>query len=567
MTFAPGLVLNERYEIRNALPETQGAGCYRALDLKLGRDVRVRSFPLPPPSEALRQFDQRTPALAGLTHPHIRIFQDVGTLRREGYTVCAWQEGRTLAELGTLPWSALQPWVDETLRVLRMAHARGLAHGRLDATCLLETPALGLLVQDFALCPEDAQGGSFQPADDLRALARIMAQALDGPPNPSFQGMLTALSDGVYPPTPAPPEAGPRSTRLPRNWILGGGLLLLTTAGGLGWLQYQRLHRPLSLRAQEARRLYLQGRHHWNRRNRDNLIKAQALLRQAIALDPTYAEAYLALAECQALAPAHGGATTEAAVREARETLRTLAKVAPDHPDGKLVEAYLLFRYEFRWKEAEALFRKGLEAEGPAKVDPTRLHWFGFFLSCLGHHEEAVLWLKRAVAQDPLNLQARTNLAVAEFWAGQSQEAYAEMQAIMELDPSFQSATDRLVGFYESDGDIPKALALRAEQLRRGGGQPREYAGCETGWKQRGREGYYTALLTLYRENAAQGGDPFFEALPLAALGRRDEAFEALDRALAFRSPFLIWAYQEPRLASLRDDPRYPAFLRHLNLP
>lgn len=566
MTFTPGLVLNERYEIRAPLPEPQGASCYRALDLKLGRDVRVRCFPLPPPSEALRHFDQRTLALATLVHPHIRIFQDVGTLRREGYTVCAWQEGRTLAELGRLPWAALRTWIDEALKVLRVAHARGIAHGRLDATCLLEVSSLGILVQDFALCPEDGSRSALPLDEDLRALGRIMANALEGPPTEAFQALLKSLSEGRFPPPPASGAAQPRARAL-RLRLLAGGLAVALLGGGLAWRHWRTRPIPLDAKALQARRLFLEGRHHWNRRNKDNLLKAEALLRQAIALDPSYAEAYVTLAECQALGPPHGGTRSEDAVREARETLRALAKVDPANREGLLVEAYILFRYEYRWREAEALFRKGLEPGAPTEADPTRLHWFGFFLSCLGRHEEAVIWLKRAVAVDPLNLQARTNLAVALSWAGRQQEAFAEMHEILELDPAFRSASDRLIGLHETDGDLARALEVMEDQVHLGVGRPKEAQRLRAAWNARGRRGYFETQLEIFRELRMQTGEPFFEALPLTALGRKDEAFEALDRALAFHSPFMVWVYQDPRLAPLRPDPRFQALLRRLNLP
>ena len=567
MAFTPGLVLNERYEILAALPEAQGRNAYRALDLKLGRDVRVRSFPLPPPSEALRPFDQRTLALASLVHPGIRLFQDLGTLRREGYTVCAWLEGRTLAELGTLPWSALQGWMEAALKVLQAAHAKGLAHGRLDATCLLEVAGQGVLVQDFALCPEDGRHSALPLAEDLRAFGRILAHALEGPPPPAFQSALQALSEGRFPASPPALPAGPPRRGPIRAWIAGPLILAALGAGALAWRASRPQAPRLAPQALEARRLYLEGRHHWNRRNRDNLQKAEVLLRRAIDLDPTYAEAYVGLAECQALGPPHGRARSDDAARAARETLRALARVDPANREGLLVEAYILFRYEYRWREAEALFRKGLEPGSPSAEDPTRLHWFGFFLSCLGRHEEAILWLKRAVALDPLNLQARTNLAVALAWAGRQPEAMGEMQAIQDLDPTFQSATDRLVGFHEADGHVERALAVMEDQERHGGGRPEETRRLRAGWKARGFRGYYEAQLELFRGLTRQGGDPFFESLPLAALGRRDEAFEALDRAYAWHSPFLVWAYQEPRLAPLRLDPRFQVLLRRLNLP
>ncbi|MBI3877327.1 MAG: AAA family ATPase [Verrucomicrobia bacterium] len=178
MSFVPGLVLNERYEIRAALPPAQGRCAYRALDLRLGRDARIQAFDLPPDAGDLPALDRRTHGLAGLQHAQIRSFQDVGMLRREGYMVTPWLSGFTLAELAPLPAVRLRGWVQPAASALAAAHTKGIVHGALDETCLLEVPGLGVLLQDFAL---PLPGGD--PAEDLKALGRMLSRSLADAPD------------------------------------------------------------------------------------------------------------------------------------------------------------------------------------------------------------------------------------------------------------------------------------------------------------------------------------------------------------------------------------------------
>jgi len=51
-----------------------------------------------------------------------------------------------------------------------------------------------------------------------------------------------------------------------------------------------------------------------------------------------------------------------------------------------------------------------------------------------------------------------------------------------------------------------------------------------------------------------------------AALGRNDRAFELLDRAIAERSPGILWLKVDPRVESLRGDRRFNTLIDRLGL-
>jgi hypothetical protein len=52
-----------------------------------------------------------------------------------------------------------------------------------------------------------------------------------------------------------------------------------------------------------------------------------------------------------------------------------------------------------------------------------------------------------------------------------------------------------------------------------------------------------------------------------AIRGELDSAFQELDKSYDDRSPELLYLQAEPLFANLRQDPRYKALLRKMNLP
>jgi TolB-like protein len=68
----------------------------------------------------------------------------------------------------------------------------------------------------------------------------------------------------------------------------------------------------------EAYQLYLRGRYHWNKRKPDDIRKSVTYFQQAIDKDPTYGQAYAALAEAYILIPNYRLAPSEEFYPKAR---------------------------------------------------------------------------------------------------------------------------------------------------------------------------------------------------------------------------------------------------------
>jgi len=78
------------------------------------------------------------------------------------------------------------------------------------------------------------------------------------------------------------------------------------------------------------------------------------------------------------------------------------------------------------------------------------------------------------------------------------------------------------------------------------------------------------ALAILHRLQEGSGQryvTPYMFGRIYAALGQKDEAFRWLDIAYEQRAPWMVLLKRDPRLDSLRSDPRYEALLRRMNFP
>ena len=69
--------------------------------------------------------------------------------------------------------------------------------------------------------------------------------------------------------------------------------------------------------------------------------------------------------------------------------------------------------------------------------------------------------------------------------------------------------------------------------------------------QERSKQGYVSAYLT---------------AVIYAGLGEKDRAFEWLEKAFNERAEFLIYLKTDPRLETLRTDPRFLDLLRRIGL-
>jgi TolB-like protein len=184
----------------------------------------------------------------------------------------------------------------------------------------------------------------------------------------------------------------------------------------------------------EAWDLYRRGLYLLDQGTHEGTVAAEALAREAIAEDPTFAEAHALLASAlnqisywTDAPPLDLIIESEAAASRALELDSTLA-VAGAQVAGNLGS------YRWQWDAAETEFRRVLELN-PGSVEAHMM--FGVFLVELGRSAEAISHTAEAVRLDPVNLMARNVHAMALVMDHRYEEAAAAARELLKLDANF----------------------------------------------------------------------------------------------------------------------------------
>jgi TolB-like protein/Flp pilus assembly protein TadD len=316
----------------------------------------------------------------------------------------------------------------------------------------------------------------------------------------------------------------------------------------------------------DAYEAYLKGRYYWNRRTEESLKRAVASFRQALDLDPGYALAAAALADCYALyavyqleSPRESGPKAKAAATAA---LQLDSSMAEPHAALGFVKSH----YEWDWADAEREFQRSIE------LDPNYANghfWYAVHLSATGRTDLAVAALQRAQQLDPLSLVIRAGVGGEPglYAARRYDEAIAQVQTALDLDPGFAVGRLWLALSYEQKGMYPQAIAeleRAAELSNRGplvlGPLGHAYAASGNDVKA------HAVLAELEAMSTRRYVSPFDRALIHLGLGDAHRTFAWLEKAIEDRSYRMHWLKVNPRFDRLRGDARFTSILRRMGL-
>ncbi|GAC1693959.1 MAG: hypothetical protein NVS9B5_36750 [Terriglobales bacterium] len=316
----------------------------------------------------------------------------------------------------------------------------------------------------------------------------------------------------------------------------------------------------------EAYQLYLKGRYYWDKRTPEALNKGRDYFLQAVEKDPSYALAYVGLAEYYSVIAEYTYIpSSETNPKSKTYAVRALAI------DDTQAEAHALLASEYdtewEWAAAEREFERALE------LDPnlSRTHvLYGFHFDYLGNREKAFTQMRRAVELEPLNLNANENLAFEYSFSKKYDQAIEQEKKTQEIDPSYAKSHLNLAedyclsGKYElwlQEWEIGANLNKDAEDMAIVKAVKKEYA----------KSGFHGAMkrfvLLLEEQSKRIYVDPAWIAANYAFLGEREQAFGWLEKAYKEKSDFLLSIKSFPLFDSLRSDPRYANLLKRMGLP
>jgi len=314
----------------------------------------------------------------------------------------------------------------------------------------------------------------------------------------------------------------------------------------------------------DAYQLFLKGRYYSGKFTKDGFDKGIDYLKQAIALDPNYAQAYSVLAwnyinqDDWFIAP-----------REAGPKARDLATkaIALDETDAE-AHAVLAIEnhwYEWDWVAAEREFKRALELD-PDNGDAHG--YYSWFLASMGRNDQAVEEARRLLQMDPLSTGGNGNLGSVFVFTHQWDKAIAQLRYAIDLDPNYWFDYCFLGRAYEQKGMLPEAI----ETFKRGlalEDNTELWAGLGHAYAVSGKRADAQKVLDHLKELSVQRYvAPYNVAIIYAGLGEKEAAFDWLNRAYDDRSYLLpVYLNTDTRLDTLRSDPPFHELRRRIGLP
>jgi TolB-like protein/Tfp pilus assembly protein PilF len=205
----------------------------------------------------------------------------------------------------------------------------------------------------------------------------------------------------------------------------------------------------------EVYSLYLRGNYFINLRSGENLEKALAALKQALAIDPDYAPAWVSLQLTYGY--------LMRASPEAKEELRALQSEAIERAlaiDENLASAWAALAYQRKfddsnWRGAQIAIEEAL------RLEPNNANVIGVaasIASASGRLSEAIQLFEKSVSLDPLNLPGLMALGRRYLIVGRIDDAFDAFDRVRAINPDYPGLS-LVVGLaYMMRGDLENAL-------------------------------------------------------------------------------------------------------------
>lgn len=307
----------------------------------------------------------------------------------------------------------------------------------------------------------------------------------------------------------------------------------------------------------EAYTLYLKALHYWNKVTPADIRKAIECFERAIAIEPSYAEAYAMAAGAYSYLGSMGqmqpSKAFEIGKRYADKALAIDNKVA----EGHIAKAGVYLFYEWKWKESYDALQKAIQLN-PSVTSAYQL--LAFYHIIMGTKEEAVKLMEHAVALDPLSPIMNHFLGNTYVFSARYDDAIRQADKLLEMNPEMRASIELKAWAIGMRGDWKQALEL-FEEVHRLTNHPLKglmgvgYASGKLGMKERALE-CIAKIEQRQKEDPEAVLDPDLVGIWFA-LGNMDKVFYHIQQCVIKRTVPVEYFLEYPLFEGLKEDPRY----------
>jgi TolB-like protein/Tfp pilus assembly protein PilF len=309
----------------------------------------------------------------------------------------------------------------------------------------------------------------------------------------------------------------------------------------------------------EAYNAYLLGNHFFELRGKKNLEKSAGYYEQSLKIDSGFAPAWVGLSVTHNAQADLVYVPVDMGYPKARQEAEKALAI-----DTNLARAYsrmgwIKQNYDWDWTGADESYKRALQLE-PRNAGI--ISGASNLASTLGRFDEAIKLQRRSIEIDPVSAGGYFNLGNYTLYAGLYNESMAAYRKCLEMNPQFPGVHMGIGRVYLFIGKPDSALAEMNRET-------------EPVWHSYGLAlVYYTLgrtkeaddeLAAFIKEDQNDGAFQIAEIY--AWRGKKDKAFEWLERAYNQRDGGLAEMKGDPLLRNIEKDPHYTAFLKKMKLP
>lgn len=308
---------------------------------------------------------------------------------------------------------------------------------------------------------------------------------------------------------------------------------------------------------------YLQGLFELNTDRKVGIEQSIGYFGDAIKKDPTFAPAYLGLAEAYSnLRSNFVGDPPDPVLQKQISAARKALQLDPS-----LTDAHILWgrvqQEQWHWAEAEAEYRRALELNPHDADAHAALAWW---LICQGRAEEGLDSARRSRELDPTVLDG-TLMGWMLFETRRYDEAVHELRSFLAVQPNHAVALWDVGIALTDENQAQDAIPVLEKAVSLSNRSPGVIGGLIRAYARAGRRKDALRLLAELERRRNAGYVPagaFVNAY--LGLGENDKAFFWLEQAYKEHSNTLQFLKLDPLFDPIRGDPRFADLLRRVGL-
>lgn len=320
----------------------------------------------------------------------------------------------------------------------------------------------------------------------------------------------------------------------------------------------QRQLRKRETESVEAYQEYLRGRYFWNKRDQPGLKKSLDHFQQAVELDPNYAQAYAGLADAYILCVTYkvDSFPPDEAFRRARAAATKALAIDETQAEAHASLAMIKVWSDHDESGAETEFKRAI---GLNPNYATAHHWYSEYLARSGRESEAMTEIRAAQELDPLSPVINTTLGERLYYARRYDEAITQLRRTLDITPDFVSAHFILGLALEQAGRFEEAISELRTAMIAASVNANLAASLGHTYALAGQQA--KARKILHDLLAQKTCDPYEIAMVYQGLGNRQQALGWLTKIKDKEGELRMLLRLDPRLDSLRSEPRFRELL------